>query len=214
MDCSPPGSSVYGISQARILEWVVISFFKGSSQPREWTRLSCIGRRILYHWATWEVKFILFSELFCMFNKYSLYLNITDTDRVPTPPHAPTLHQPLTATFLFPISLVWPFQECHINEIIQCASRSVVVILSFINLWLVVHLGLVLAIFPRAKRGVRSMVVPWACGWNDGMKAGCCILFLLEIIPVWCPWLGDTREAPRRSRSSCSKTVMTRNLKR
>ena len=37
MDCSPPGSSVYGILQARILEWVAISYFKGSSQPRDRT---------------------------------------------------------------------------------------------------------------------------------------------------------------------------------
>ena len=35
MDCSPLGSSVHGISQARILEWVVISFFRASSQPRD-----------------------------------------------------------------------------------------------------------------------------------------------------------------------------------
>ena len=35
MDCSLPGSSVYGISQASILEWVAISFFRGSSQPRD-----------------------------------------------------------------------------------------------------------------------------------------------------------------------------------
>ena len=37
MDCSLPGSSVHGILQARILEWIVISFSKGSSQPRDWT---------------------------------------------------------------------------------------------------------------------------------------------------------------------------------
>ena len=35
MDCSPPGSSVHGILQARILEWVAISFSRGSSQPRD-----------------------------------------------------------------------------------------------------------------------------------------------------------------------------------
>ena len=34
MDCSPPGSSVHGISLARILEWVAISYSRGSSQPR------------------------------------------------------------------------------------------------------------------------------------------------------------------------------------
>ena len=54
MDCSLPGSSVHGISQARILEWVVISFSRGSAQPRDRTSFSCIGRQILYYWATWE----------------------------------------------------------------------------------------------------------------------------------------------------------------
>ena len=41
MDCSPPGSSVCGILQARILEWVAIPFSRGSSQARDWTRVSC-----------------------------------------------------------------------------------------------------------------------------------------------------------------------------
>ena len=54
MDCRPPGSSVHGISQARVLEWVVIPFFRGSSQPQDQTHVSWIGRQILYHWATWE----------------------------------------------------------------------------------------------------------------------------------------------------------------
>ena len=42
MDCSPPGSSVHGISQARILEWVVISSSRGSDGPRAQTCISCI----------------------------------------------------------------------------------------------------------------------------------------------------------------------------
>ena len=45
MNCSPPGSAVHGISQARILEWVAILFSRGSSQPRDWTCISRIGRR-------------------------------------------------------------------------------------------------------------------------------------------------------------------------
>ena len=40
MECSPPGSSIHGIFQARILEWVVISFSRGSSQPRDCTEVS------------------------------------------------------------------------------------------------------------------------------------------------------------------------------
>ena len=48
MDCSLPGSSVHGIFQARILAWVAISLSRGSSQPRDGTSISCIGRQILY----------------------------------------------------------------------------------------------------------------------------------------------------------------------
>ena len=53
MDCSPPDSSVHGIFQARTLEWAAISFSRGSSQSRDWICVSCIGRWIVYHWATW-----------------------------------------------------------------------------------------------------------------------------------------------------------------
>ena len=42
MDCSPPGSSVHGMLQARILEWVAISYSRGSCQPRDWVRFSCM----------------------------------------------------------------------------------------------------------------------------------------------------------------------------
>ena len=55
MDCSLPGSSVHGIFQARILEWVAIFSSRGSSQPKDQTRpscSSCTGRQILYQWAT------------------------------------------------------------------------------------------------------------------------------------------------------------------
>ena len=51
MWCCPPGSSVRGIFQARILEHVAISFSKESSQPRDWTRVSCVSctsRQVLY----------------------------------------------------------------------------------------------------------------------------------------------------------------------
>ena len=50
-NCSPPGSSVHGIVQARILEWIAIPFSRGSSSPRDWTWVSCItaGRFWCYH---------------------------------------------------------------------------------------------------------------------------------------------------------------------
>ena len=56
MECSPTGSSVYGISQARILEWVAIFFSRGSSEPRDQTHIPCVDKQILYHRATWEAQ--------------------------------------------------------------------------------------------------------------------------------------------------------------
>ena len=54
VDCSPPGSFVHGILQARILEWAAISFCRGSSQPRDWNWVSCIAGRFYTLWATRE----------------------------------------------------------------------------------------------------------------------------------------------------------------
>ena len=61
----PTGFSIHGIFRVTVLEWVVISFPRGSSWPREWTCISCIGRQILCHWAylgshnwalSWELR--------------------------------------------------------------------------------------------------------------------------------------------------------------
>ena len=60
---SQPGPSVHWISQARILAWVAISFSMGSSWPRNRTHVSCIGRWILYHWATSEAPIPPYSTL-------------------------------------------------------------------------------------------------------------------------------------------------------
>ena len=62
MDCSPPGSSVHGIFQARIQEWVDIFYSRESSWPRD-----LIGRWILYHQATWEA-----TSIHCSICKFSL----------------------------------------------------------------------------------------------------------------------------------------------
>ena len=58
MDCSPQGSSVHGIFQARVLEWVTISFSRGSSQARDQTRVACIAGRHFTVWATREAHLI------------------------------------------------------------------------------------------------------------------------------------------------------------
>ena len=56
MDFSPPGSSVHGILQAKILEWVAIPFSRGSSQTRDQTRVSHIASGLLTIWATREAQ--------------------------------------------------------------------------------------------------------------------------------------------------------------
>ena len=54
VDCTPPGSSIHGILQARILEWVAISSSRGSSQPRDQIEVSCVAGRRFNLWATRE----------------------------------------------------------------------------------------------------------------------------------------------------------------
>ena len=65
VDCSLPGSSIQGILQARIVEWVAISFSRGSFWPRDWTRVSLIAGRCFPVWvmdvrmdhkASWSLK--------------------------------------------------------------------------------------------------------------------------------------------------------------
>ena len=58
MDCNLPGSSIHGIFQARVLEWVAISPSRRSSQPRDWIWVSCIVGRHFRVWATREAIYI------------------------------------------------------------------------------------------------------------------------------------------------------------
>ena len=72
MGCRPPGSSVHGISQARILEWVAMSFSRGSSLPRGQTQVSCTAGRIFTGWARREGIYIKINK--CNFNN-NFYLH-------------------------------------------------------------------------------------------------------------------------------------------
>ena len=99
MDWSLPGSSVHGISQARILEWVAISFSRGSSWPRNRSPASCIGMWILYRWATREAR---------SFNMHVFYLYIrsqTLSSRVRT---------------LYYASFVYP--HCDYQSLVLCGT--------------------------------------------------------------------------------------------
>ena len=74
MDCSLPGSSVHGIFQARILEWVASSFSRGSSQSRDQTWVSCITGRCFTIWAMREVQLIKINLTSASYSHDTLYL--------------------------------------------------------------------------------------------------------------------------------------------
>ena len=96
-DSSPPGSSVHGISQVRILEWVAISSSRGSSSPRDGTHLSCgscIDRQNLYHWAL----------------QGTYYHNSSSSSLVAK--SCPTLVTPWAVAFQAPLSMGFSRQEC------------------------------------------------------------------------------------------------------
>ena len=62
-DCSPPGSPVHGILQARILEWAAIPFSRGPSQSRDWTWVSCAAGILSTIWVTREAPLCIFAHL-------------------------------------------------------------------------------------------------------------------------------------------------------
>ena len=95
MDCSPPGSSVHGILQARILEWVAIPFSRGSSRPRAQAKISCIAGRLFTIWATGAAPFYIYS---------SGYISISISQFIPPPPYPLviiSLFSPSVGLFLF-----------------------------------------------------------------------------------------------------------------
>ena len=75
MDCSLPGSSVHGILQQRVLQWVAISFSRRCSQPRDQTQVSCITGRFFTEWATREAPY---SQQYSSILKLSCNLWCTD----------------------------------------------------------------------------------------------------------------------------------------
>ena len=109
-----PGSSVHGVFQARILEWVAISPSRGSSWPRDRTCVSicfCIGRWILYHWATWDsVRFTEKNHETVHVNRWVLcYLSYIPPKAAVPHTHTPThnMRPHLLETIAFTESWCW-----------------------------------------------------------------------------------------------------------
>ena len=95
MDCSPPGSSVCDISQASILQWIAILFWR-SSQFRDQTHIFCTGRQILYHWATREDRLNTYINI--IFSSVQFSHSVVSGSLRPHEPSTPGLpvHRQLT----------------------------------------------------------------------------------------------------------------------
>ena len=118
MDCSPPGSSVHGIFQAKILDHVAIP-------NRDWTHLSCdscTGRQILYHWDTWKAQLHVYLYIFWFFS-CSVVFNSLQPDGLQ--------RAKLPCPLLFP--RVWP-NSCSLSRWCHPAiSSSVAPFSSFLQ---------------------------------------------------------------------------------
>ena len=93
MSYSLQSSSVHGIIQARILEWVAMPSFRGSSWPRSWTCISCVSctaGRFFTHWATWEAINVCVCVCVCISSLLSL---------PPTPHPTPLSHHRVLGSF-------------------------------------------------------------------------------------------------------------------
>ena len=78
MDYSLPGSSVLVNLQAKILEWVAMPFSRGSSQPRDWTRVSCTSGRFFTVLATQEVSYLRYIKKEIYLKIHSFYFHFLE----------------------------------------------------------------------------------------------------------------------------------------
>ena len=108
VDCTPQVSSVHGISQARILEWVAISFFRASSQPRDWTSIS-----------VWQVDSLPLSHRWSPYTMYAAAATAAKSLQ-----SCPTLCDPIDGS---------P-PDCSVPGILQARTLEWVAI-SFSNAW-------------------------------------------------------------------------------
>ena len=105
MDCSPPGSSIHGIFQARVLEWVAISFSRGSSRPRDQTQVFRIAGRCFTVWATREAPKPPYDPAIPLLGMYPEETKIEKDTCIP-----------LFTAALFTIARTWKQPRCPLTD--------------------------------------------------------------------------------------------------
>ena len=133
MDCCLPGSTVHGIIQTKILEWVAIFSCRGSSQPRDQTYvscISCISRQILYHCTLWEALSAKSPLLkFCLILRPVQKKNSCNKScRTSTWPTLPSsaFDEPPLAQWAHPVCALWSvhsIMHVHTRVCVKCCSH-------------------------------------------------------------------------------------------
>ena len=186
MDYSPPGSSVHGISQARILEWVAIFFSRGSSQPRDQNWISCIAGRFFTIWATREAP------------GDRTQLKITWYSRVkcPCPPGlSNNLYVPQKANAATDMALVQITEACVVFPPLEFALRPLLHLFPPLTLLTpdslpdhILHVAELLGFWvqslmdyrflscsrPHTKQAIFQ--ISWDTGWSSIARCGVCCL--------------------------------------
>ena len=152
MDCSPPGSSIQGIFQARILEWFAISFPMEFSQSGDQTYISCVGRWISIHCTTREVP--VFLTIIAMLHVTALEL----------------IHLTAESLYSWPISAFPSLPHCSPAPLVSSASQMNCLHLNLGCVWshlswdrdlLKIPLGLGLPWGQRKDRCWAALLLPW-----------------------------------------------------
>ena len=143
MDCSPLGSSVHGFLQVRILEWVAILFFRGSSQLRNQTWVSCIAGRFFTTWSPfqWQLRLNTPPNVYCL--NFSLgQINGT------------------CSSTIFQWRNYWPKQMFLVGQ--TCASCGIISILLLWRNWII---QLMLLLCSKRRPDVWGSVQSLSCVW-------------------------------------------------
>ena len=169
MNCNPPGPSVHGILQTRILEWVAIHFSRGSSPPRDWTYVSCIAGRFYTIWATREAQSYSYSMPKCM-ETWIFKTHVSFTFHCPIFPAL--FLKPPNLDFHYLLSIFSMHKHaCYINHLIFTCLP----LLPFIKLWEIYYIQNFGCLFYH-----RTVLSPswwetcFAKNWEQKCKMCCC----------------------------------------
>ena len=150
MDCSLPGSSVHGTFQARIMEWVAISFSREYSRPKDQTQVTCIAGRFFTVWATREAQLFFLClpmYIFAVNTSHFVSLLILHPTFLPCPTHLLTPSNNITLGVKFEhkdlgeTRLVHKREEngCYVSLLrillIHCSSSSLGVVQMWCAAW-------------------------------------------------------------------------------